>query len=132
MVRERGMKKTSTLCVCLAAVLCLTPVLLSAHVKLTRSSPQANAALDSSPAKLQLWFNQEPLLLMSAITLTGPAGAIKLDAPRAGGERSLVVAVGTTLEPGAYRIAWKTAGDDGHVISGTVDFSVKARTPPAQ
>ncbi len=88
--------------------------------------------LDSSPAALQLWFSEEPLLLMSAITLTGPSGAVKLEAPRAGGDRSLFVSVGPTLDPGAYRIAWKTAGDDGHTVSGTVNFSVKARTPPAQ
>jgi methionine-rich copper-binding protein CopC len=126
------MKKPAILWFCLAAALCLCPVPLSAHLKLTRSAPAADAVLASPPAALQLWFSEEPLLLMSAVTLTGPAGAIKLAAPRAGGDRSLVVAVGTTLEPGAYRIAWKTAGDDGHVISGTVDFSVKARTPPAQ
>jgi methionine-rich copper-binding protein CopC len=88
--------------------------------------------LESTPATLQLWFSEEPLLLMSAITLTGPAGTMKLEPPRAGGDRSLIVSVGAKLEPGAYRIAWKTAGDDGHVISGTVNFSVKARTPPAQ
>jgi methionine-rich copper-binding protein CopC len=130
--RERGMKRTSTLWFCLAAALCLCPAFLSAHLKLARSLPAPDASLESSPTALQLWFSEEPVLLMSAMTLTGPTGAIKLEAPRAGGDRSIVAAVGATLEPGAYRIAWKTAGDDGHVISGTVDFSVKARTPPAQ
>jgi len=128
------MKKTSVLwfCLALAAALCLWPVLLSAHVKLTRTAPAADAVLEVPPATLQLWFSEEPLLLMSAITLTGPTGAIKLEAPRAGGDRSLIVSVGARLEPGAYRMTWKTAGDDGHTISGTVDFSVKARTPPAK
>jgi methionine-rich copper-binding protein CopC len=126
------MRKTSTLWFCLATALCLWPVLLSAHVKLTRSAPAADAVLESPPPAVQLWFSEEPLLLMSAITLTGPTGAIKLEAPRAGGDRSLIVSVAAKLEPGAYRIAWKTAGDDGHTTSGTVDFSVKARIPPAQ
>jgi methionine-rich copper-binding protein CopC len=122
----------STLSFLCAAALCLFPVLLSAHLKLTRSSPQANAVLESSPAALQLWFSEEPLLLMSAITLTGPAGPVRLEAPRAGGDRSLIASVSAKLEPGAYRVAWKSAGDDGHTISGTLDFSVQARTPPAQ
>lgn len=128
------MRKTSTVwfSLALALALCLWSVPLSAHVKLTRSAPAPDAVLESPPSALQLWFSEEPLLLMSAITLTGPTGAIKLEAPRAGGDRSLIVPVGAKLEPGAYRIAWKTAGDDGHVISGTVNFSVKARTPPAQ
>ncbi len=123
------MKKTTVWLATLLAALCLFPVLLSAHLKLTRSSPQADGVLESSPAALQLWFSEEPLLLMSAVTLTGPAGAVKLEAPRVGGDRSLIVSVGTTLEPGAYRIAWKTAGDDGHVIHGTLKFSIKSRTP---
>ena len=126
------MRKTSTLWFLCAAALCLCTVLLSAHLKLTRSAPQADAVLESSPAALQLWFNEEPLLLMSAVTLTGPAGAVKLESPRAGGDRSLIVSVGARLEPGAYRITWKSAGDDGHTTSGTVDFSVKGRTSPAQ
>ena len=119
------MKKRTPLWFSVAAAFCFLPALLSAHLKLVRSSPAANSTIESSPARLQLWFSDEPLLLMSAVTLAGPRGAIKLEAPRAGGERSLVVSVGTTLEPGAYRIAWKTAGDDGHVLQGAVDFSIK-------
>jgi len=114
-------KKTSAVGLLLLA---LFHALLLAHSKLLRSSPTANAILDTSPAHLQLWFSEEPLLLMSAVTLAGPQGAVKLEAPRAGGEQSLVVRVGTMLEPGAYRIAWKTAGDDGHVIQGIVHFSI--------
>jgi len=110
---------------------CAWPALLSAHLKLERSNPAANATLDVAPAQLQLWFSEEPLLVMTQITLTGPKGAVKLDKARAGGERSLVVPIATPLDPGAYKIAWKTAGDDGHALQGTVDFSVKARTAPA-
>src|SRR6478609_2424441 len=89
--------------------LCVYPALLSAHLKLERSNPAANATLDAAPAQLQLWFSEEPLLLMTAVTLTGPKGAVKLDKARAGGERSLIVPIATPLEPGAYKIAWKTA-----------------------
>lgn len=103
----------------------LVPASLAAHLKLIRSAPAADATIEAPPAQLQLWFSEEPLLPMSAVTLTGPLGPVKLEAPRAGGERSLVVTVGTALEPGAYRISWKTAGDDGHVLQGTVNFSIK-------
>lgn len=100
------------------------------HLTLTRSAPSAGSTLETFPARLQLWFSEEPLLLLTGITLTGPSGAVKLGAPRAASEQSLVVSVETALEPGAYRIAWKTAGDDGHVVRGTVDFSMKAATRP--
>ena len=58
-------------------------------------------------------------------------GGVQKDKTRAGGERSLVVPIATPLDPGAYTMAWKTAGDDGHTLQGTVDFSVKAKTAPA-
>ena len=111
--------------------LCTWPALLSAHLKLERSNPAANATLDVAPPQLQLWFSEEPLLVMTSVTLTGPKGAVKLDKARAGGERSLIVPIATPLDPGAYKIAWKTAGDDGHTLQGTVDFSVKAKSAPA-
>lgn len=119
------MKNTSIPTFTVLAAICVLSTLLLAHSKLIRSSPAADAILEASPAQIQLWFSEEPLLPMSAVTVTGAGGAVKLGAPRAGGERSIVVPVGTTLEPGTYRITWKTAGDDGHVIQGTVAFSIK-------
>ena len=128
-----SIKKTSPLWFTVVAAVCLFPALLSAHLKLMRTAPAADATLESPPAQLQLWFSEEPLLPLSGITLTGPKGVVKLDALKAGPERSLVVAIGTAgapLEPGAYRIGWKAAGDDGHVAQGSVNFTVKARTQP--
>ena len=111
-------------------VVIVLPVALSAHLKLTKSSPVEGATLASPPRQLQLWFNEEPLLPLTSVTLTGPNGAVKIDPPRAAVERSLTVAIGATLPPGAYRIAWKAAGDDGHVVLGTVDFTVKESARP--
>jgi copper resistance protein C len=121
-----------TRCWLVVAAVCFSTALLSAHLKLTRSAPAAEAALDSSPDVLQLWFSEEPVLLLSGVTLTGPRGPIKLEPLRAGGQRSVVAKIGATLEPGAYRMEWKAAGDDGHVINGTVPFSIKSKRPPAK
>ena len=122
----------ATRCWLVVAAVCFSSALLSAHLKLTRSAPAADAVLESSPDVLQLWFNEEPLLPLSGMMLTGPRGVIKLEPLRAGSERSLVAKIAATLEPGAYRVEWKAAGDDGHVISGTVPFSIKPRPPPAK
>jgi copper resistance protein C len=122
----------ATRCWLVVAGFCLSSALLSAHIKLTRSAPAADAVLESPPDVLQIWFSEEPLLPLSGMTLTGPGGPIKLEPVRPGSERSLVAKVGVTLEPGAYRVAWKTGGDDGHVISGTVSFSIKPKRPPAK
>jgi methionine-rich copper-binding protein CopC len=122
----------ATRCGLVVAAVCFSSALLSAHLKLMRSAPAADAVLESSPDVLQLWFSEEPLLPLSGMTLTGPRGPIKLEPLRAGSERSLVAKVGTTLEPGAYRVDWKAAGDDGHVMSGTVSFSIKPKHQPAK
>ena len=124
------MRGRSSLWLGVVFVVIVLPVALSAHLKLTKSSPVEGATLASPPKQLQLWFNEEPLLPMTSVTLTGPNGAVKVDAPRAAVERSLTVGIGATLPPGAYRIAWKAAGDDGHVVLGTVDFTVKESARP--
>ena len=128
-----SIKKTPPLWFTVVAAVCLFPALLSAHLKLIRTAPAADATLESLPTQLQLWFSEEPLIPLSAMTLTGPKGVVKLDALKAGTERSLVATIaspGAPLEPGAYRIDWKAAGDDGHVAQGSVNFNVKARTQP--
>ena len=107
--------------------LCFAPAILSAHLKFVRSAPAADATIEASPTELRLWFSEEPLLPMSGVTLSGPKGAVKLRAPKAGGDQSLVVPLDAPLEPGAYKISWKAAGDDGHVLQGIVGFTIKPR-----
>ncbi|MET0215950.1 MAG: copper resistance CopC family protein [Vicinamibacterales bacterium] len=111
-------------------VIAVLPVALSAHLKLTKSSPTEGATVSTPPKQLQLWFSEEPLLPLSSVTLTGPNGSVNIDKPRASVERSLTVAIGSALPAGSYRIAWKAAGDDGHVVAGTVDFAVKESARP--
>ena len=111
-------------------VVAVLPVALSAHLKLTKSVPTEGQAIPAAPKQLQLWFNEEPLLPLTSITLKGPDGNVKIDTPRTGADHSLTVAIGSALKPGAYRIVWKAAGDDGHVVTGTVDFTVKEPARP--
>ena len=122
----------ATRCWLVVAAVCFSSALLSAHLKLMRSAPAADAVLESSPDVMQLWFTEEPVLPLSGVTLTGPRGPIKLEPLKAGVDRSVVAKVGATLEPGAYRLEWKAAGDDGHVISGQIPFSIKPKHPPAK
>lgn len=110
-----------------ASALVLNPVVLLAHLKLLRSAPAEGALLTAPPAEIRLWFNQDPLLPMSAMTLSGPSGEVKLGPVRGGPDRSLVATV-PRLDRGSYRLDWRTAGDDGHVIRGRVTFEVR---PPA-
>lgn len=124
------MRRTSGIWLVVVFLVTLLPVALSAHLRLTKSSPTEGATVATPPKQLQLWFSEEPLLPLSSVTLTGPNGTVKMERPQAGVERSLTVAIATALTPGAYRVAWKSAGDDGHVVTGTVDFTVKESSRP--
>jgi hypothetical protein len=43
----------------------------------------------------------------------------------ASSEAAATFAVGLpALDPGAYRLTWRALGDDGHVMTGDIDFTV--------
>lgn len=107
-----------------AAVTLLASVALSAHLKLLKSTPAADATVSESPKTVQIWYSEEPLLPMSGITIAGPKGAVSAERLRAGDAHSLIADLPAALAPGKYEVRWKTAGDDGHVLRGTFSFSV--------
>lgn len=99
------------------------------HLRLTRSVPVKDTTLALAPAEISLWFSQRPQLPLSAITLTGPEGAVvRLSAVTLAPADSapLVAKVEGTMAPGRYTIAWRTASSDGHAIRGTILFTVRA------
>lgn len=97
------------------------------HLRLTKSSPAKDTVLTVAPTQISLWYSQEPTLRLSAVTLTGPNGAVTLGAvaqdPK---EKTLLTAkVEGPMPPGAYTIAWRTASSDGHPIRGEIPFRVR-------
>jgi methionine-rich copper-binding protein CopC len=111
---------------CLVASLAATSS-ASAHAPLERSDPVDGATV-APPTAFTLTFNH-PVRLTS-LTLRG-AGAD----PRAvsGVARSLAAehrVKAPTLAPGRYELDWRAAAADGHVMSGTVHFTVEAAKGP--
>jgi len=104
----------------------LAGTVVFAHLAVRKSLPGKGATMTTSPSSVQVWFTQEPEMEKSGLTLTGPQGAVALGAVKAGPERSLVASVSGKLAAGAYTLEWKTAGDDGHVLTGKTPFSVAA------
>ncbi|HEY2163034.1 MAG TPA: copper resistance protein CopC [Gemmatimonadaceae bacterium] len=118
-----------------AAIMVLaTPAVLFAHAHLVRSSPAANAVLDSAPATLGLWFSERPEPRFTAIQLLDSAGlAVPLGAPTSGEQNGLTLAITRPLTPGRYSVVWRTAASDGHATNGNFSFRVAAArgAPPA-
>ena len=115
-----------------AVLLVCSASLVARHFALVKSAPAAGAKLEASPEKLQLWFSQLPAAGVSQVKL-GVAGddkseiaigATSIDA----GEKSMTASIAKPLAPGAYVIRWRGAGDDGHVMTGQVPFTI---APPA-
>jgi len=104
-----------------------TPALLFAHARLVRSSPAANAVLDSAPTTLGLWFSERPEPRFTAIQLVDSAGlAIPLAAPVSVEQNGLTLAITRPLTPGPYSVVWRTAASDGHATNGNFSFRIAA------
>jgi methionine-rich copper-binding protein CopC len=120
----RGLVKTAA---CAALIIGLAGAgVAERHMRMTKSKPEADTVVPTSPAVIQAWFNQAPELALSRLAVEGPDGSVELGDVRAGEEFSLISDVPASLRPGSYTVRWRTAGDDGHVVRGDFSFTVGA------
>jgi methionine-rich copper-binding protein CopC len=98
------------------------------HFALSTSSPEADATV-SAVKEIRLTFTQVPQESSARIRLVGPSGdpieTGELQSDPADG-RTVFVSVESTLAEGAYTVAWRGIGDDGHVVRGEFGFAVEA------
>ena len=114
----------------LAAVILAGVTLSAFHLRVEKTLPVEGATITIAPKQIQIWFSEAPTLAVSGITVTGPSGKVALatltlgtsgDAP----DRSVVAGIKGQLSPGTYTVAWKTSGKDGHMLTGTYQFTLK-------
>ena len=110
---------------CLVLVVASVAV-ATAHLRVQKTLPEAGAALAESPRQIQVWFNQSPDPAISSLALEGADGEIALGDTAVRDDRSLLAALPSKLEAGAYTVKWRTAGDDGHTQRGDFAFTVRA------
>ena len=114
-----------------AMVWCTILVVLSvatavAHLRVDKTTPEADAMLTDSPQHIQVWFTQSPDPAISLLTLEGADGAIELGDTMIHDDRSLMAMLPSALAPGLYTVKWRTAGSDGHAQRGDFAFTVGA------
>lgn len=111
-----------------AAAAALTASPLSAHARLLRSMPAANASTPS-PKRLTLTFSERLVPAFSKLELVMPMNGRNVAIP----VKSGVSADGRTLvgipqrplsKKGAYLIKWSATSSDGHRLAGFVPFRV--------
>ncbi len=105
----------------------LTPAWARAHGTLKSSVPAAGAHLGVAPTTLRLTFTESPELTFTTITLRAPDGSAVSLGPlqiARDSRRAVIVAVQGPLVAGTYAVEWKTAGADGHPVTGRFDFTI--------
>lgn len=108
----------------LAAALAAAPAAALAHAEQKPGSPQDGETLAAPPEVVRLNFSGP--IRVTALTLVGPAGEIPL--ARTDGMKPVTTLEakpdGTMMAPGPYEIEWRGMSSDGHVMEGTVDFTI--------
>lgn len=103
----------------------------SAHAELVRTSPPAESVLPSSPSQIALTFDEGVFPAKDAIRLyddrLNAVGVGSSFHPNGIGKVVAARVLGT-LGAGTYTVTWRVTSDDGHVVSGSFEFSVGHRT----
>jgi len=92
-----------------------------AHAHLVESAP-ADKSRVAAPAAVELKFNEA--VKLTALTLQHGKEAAKPLAPLPAKDSATLKVPLPTLAAGDYVVAWRVAGDDGHIMSGTLAFTV--------
>lgn len=117
-VLQRGVRYL----LCLVASALLTTAVL-AHSSLTRSTPANGSVLDASPATIELTF-RGAVRLTSVVVVKPDQSQLPLAFTPQGSADSFSVKQ-PQLAHGRNEIQWKALSKDGHVIGGTLLFTVK-------
>lgn len=106
----------------LTAALALVPIFAQAHTHLENSMPKADSS-GAAPEHIMLEFNETTQLTALTLQKEGAGEAQKISPLPDKPEKTIHVAA-PKLEPGTYVLTWRAVGDDKHVMSGTVRFTV--------
>jgi len=114
------------------ALLVLTPAPAAAHGGLKGSYPAKNEVIAGTPKEIRLDFTEKPEIAVTSLQLTNSRGDVIELAPSALKRNSVTAPIGHDLPSGRYHVEWKTAGRDGHPVSGDFYFEIagSASTAP--
>ncbi|HWK89038.1 MAG TPA: CopD family protein [Longimicrobium sp.] len=112
-----------------AALACmLAPRVAAAHTGIQRTSPANGDTVRAEVREVRMRFTRGVETSLTTLVLRRggqrvPAGSITTVGTDA---REFVLPLSQPLTPGAYEAEWRTAGADGHVLTGRFRFVVEA------
>ena len=106
----------------------------SAHTQLVSSNPAAGATVAEFPTEVSLTFSEDLLLIgdknPNQLEVVDAAGKLLSGAATISGS-TITVPVGVTGN-GEYKVKYRVAAQDGHVVEGDYLFSVESPIAIAQ
>ncbi len=97
-----------------------------AHTHLESAMPADNSVLTSPPAQLMLHFSEPTRLTAVTIQKDGEKEQQRVDALPKEPAAALSVPV-APLAPGKYIVNWRAVGDDNHLMSGSLHFTITGK-----
>jgi methionine-rich copper-binding protein CopC len=110
-------------------VLMMFGVAASGHAHLQKSSPADNSMIATSPSNLVLNFSEAARLTALSIQKDSESPQNLKPLPTSAAQQISVPL--PPLTPGAYSVSWRVLSDDGHVMAGTLHFTLGSADHPA-
>jgi methionine-rich copper-binding protein CopC len=102
------------------------------HTHLVKAEPGVDSTVTVAPKQIRLWFNEAPEVALSAATLltndNSPVATVKM--VETNDSLSVAGTIPVALEPGTYRVLWRTASKDGHAVRGKYSFTFDPAAAP--
>lgn len=117
MIRSRWLMGSALLC-CAA--------LAEAHTQVKQTMP-AEGSTVQAPRQLMFMFSEAARLTALGIEKEGEA-AQKIEPLPAAASAHVMVAA-PQLSAGKYTVTWRAMGTDGHIVSGSLHFTVSDKAP---
>lgn len=96
------------------------------HTHLEMAMPADNAVLAAPPTELMLHFSEATRLTALSIQKEGEKEQKSIAPLPKEASAALKVPL-APLAPGKYAVNWRVVGDDNHVMSGVLHFTVNAK-----
>ena len=111
-----------------ASLLLALTSLASAHTTAVDSTPKSGAILDQSPPNIEITFKAPVRVTAVVVQQDGKPERRLASSPPA--SSATVKIENPQLEPGLSHIHWTALSQDGHVIKGVIDLTVKPAAAP--
>lgn len=133
MTRTRSILRAAAAAALLVAAALVRPAPAAAHTRLRASSPADHAAVGDTLRAIRLSFTEAVEPATSSLELRLGDSVVARGAMRVGqggDARTVEFVLPRPLAPGGYAASWRAASADGHVVHGTLAFTVAATARP--